>query len=134
MLKTYPLPLPHPVVTFDTAELAMEKGFNLPTCSLYRIKDRELELPETPDEFAQYKNWNEYSDTLSAPSQTILQKWLREKFRIDMWVLPAGMGYICYYTESNSPDEAGRASGNKYEEALEKGLLLALKLIKTKKK
>jgi hypothetical protein len=131
-MKTNGTSLRESIVLFRTAELAMNKGFNYPTCPLYRINDKELELPETPEEFAQYRNWNEYSDSVSAPTQSMLAKWLREERKINLWVMPAGLGYICYYTEVNSPEEAGRTSGNKYEEVLEKGLFEALKLIKAK--
>lgn len=134
MLKIYSTTLTEPIISFPTAELAMEKGFNYETCALYRINGKELELPSTPEEFAQYKNWNEYSDTLSAPTQAMLQKWLREVHGIDISVSPAGSKYICHYSHPKSAKTAGEVSEKKYEETLEQGLFESLKLIKTKQK
>ncbi len=88
-------------------------------------------------------NWNNYkcilneselSDDYSAPTQSLLQKWLREvhlisikvddftynsKIRYDVNVVPLG-------SQEDTPSEVLKS----YEEALEKGLQEALKLIK----
>lgn len=111
------------IVTFETAKLAKEKGFNWFGKSYTHkgiFQDREI--------LSDYNNW--YSNTkdnylITAPTQSLLQKWLRDVKNI---FISVDVNYCYkiykddeYFTESNDY--------NSYEEALEVGLQEALILI-----
>lgn len=164
------------LISFETAKLAKEKKFYLPCHSYYFEDGefKEFEINDTygyyGDEFTVnreefYNNWNDkwkttkegdrcfgcdnkprYLETFSAPTQSLLQKWLRDVHKIDIYILGYGFGY---YAQLNNVPPANQESvkyvdrrwnmppkdensGNlvTYEEALEKGLQEALKLIK----
>ena len=105
------------------AELAIEKGFNVSILDNCTVSSPENNL---------YINWNGYQgtniDLINKPTQSLLQKWLRDKYNICI-----GMAYFAY-------DEpywkfiihyygiSGCRSG--YEETLEIALQKALRLIK----
>lgn len=115
------------IVTFKIAKLARKKGLDFEldlggNCNCYR-KDGEL----TPYHVhTQYPDRKEY---LYAPTQSFLQKWLREKHGLILWVAYTGVVGIkwSYYIHGR----LGVFVGNSYEECLEAGLLDALKLIKS---
>jgi len=118
------------LISFETAKLAKEKGFKLGSGwqirSLFNIKDgktfceKTIETPEYACERC---------------TQSLLQKWLREKHKI---VLIVGYQYehdstpysYWIYKENNSlPLNQWINDLKTYEEALELGLIEALKLI-----
>lgn len=96
------------LISFETAELAKEKNFNL-------FKDIELIYGELP-------------------TQSLLQKWLREKHKIDILVgmfLDSYIVHISYEHKLILKYEGDTIQKfNKYEYALEAGLKEGLKLIK----
>ena len=114
-----------PLVSPETAVLAKEKGFNVNTQYYYNpslVKDvinREMD-------------WNDpkvISNCNSAPTQSLLQKWLREKYNIHV---------ESFYCESEEYGVEVKVQFkvyfqdygfNNYEEALENGLSKALNLI-----
>ncbi len=116
------------LVSFDTAELAMQKRFDVKCNKIYNhIKEV----------------WkSHYSDTsnstldpgayCTAPTQTILQKWLREVHKIHITVIHR----YDITTDKESYDYLLEGTTVKYrnfitwEVALESGLQEALKLIK----
>jgi len=166
------------LISFETAKLAKEKGFDISTHSYYfednKFKENSIkgtngyygdEYEFNLSEFNE--NWNDkwltkkdgdrcfgcskqqgYLETFSAPTQSLLQKWLREVHGIyvnsDHDLNPKGDG-ILYHTNwgyINAPTAGprntwyrtgGGYSENEefktYEEALEVGLQEALKLI-----
>lgn len=97
-------------ITFETAKLAKTKGFNAFVRGYYveYLKDQiDPEYPEGSGPFSMKKGEidfeNEYirnndigKNDLScsnyccyaAPTQSIIQKWLREEHNIDVWVKP----------------------------------------------
>lgn len=134
------------LIEIETAVLAKEKGFVglFPTADYILYADFELDgngnLEEKQGEDDCRNNF------YLAPTQSLLQAWLREKYRMD--VQP-----ICTYKQTrfyhlgiifinakNQVDtiilkDEGMPTNelfNSYEEALEKGLQEALKLIKIK--
>ena len=124
------------LVSFGTAKLAKEKGFDL-YCYNYWI-DENIQT----DEHYKGKLIKELKDKcVSAPTQALLQKWLREVYEID--IIPhrtrpydiVGRKHIKKYTCLFDGDNEGlihlmnKVWGNTYEEALEKGLQEGLKLI-----
>jgi hypothetical protein len=92
------------LITFETAKLAKEKGFDL----------------------------NGHTNDKCSPSQSLLQKWLRDKFQVHIEIY-VQLGFK-HWSVSILPMakrvKAEHPSGfTSYEEALEKGLQEALKLI-----
>lgn len=112
------------LISFETAKLAKEKGFDITINKLYDIKGNLGSI-----------NCNNKCHNFSAPTQSLLQKWLREKHEIHINI------NTFYFTDIDkfgyevedivSPNESLILSGTQgdYEEALEKGLQEALKLI-----
>ena len=128
------------LITFDTAKLAKEKGFNIPRSNVYHVSSKTLTLS-----FSAIESDDKH---YTAPTQSLLQKWLREVHNIDVVISPErysnGVNYLvqaqkwdlnadpevnlnfvikgsCWYNDNHEYPT--------YEEALEKGLQEALKLI-----
>jgi hypothetical protein len=110
-------------VRFETAKLAKEKGFNIHCIKTYN--------PETgaQDNSKDWKN-------IDAPAQALLQKWLREKHDIHVYCTPNrhfiardfdSYSFSVLYVDTLIEDDGSYAT---YEEALEAGLVYALKIIK----
>ena len=133
------------LISFETAKLAKEKGFN---------EECYFTYGEISEDYCLFKS--EYSETnsevneyiYSAPTQSLLQKWLREVHNCHVEVIfhsPLDDSYITkdnlrycfevnYYGKNfNIPftDDEDYSGYDylTYEEALEKGLQEALKLI-----
>jgi hypothetical protein len=127
------------LIVFETAKLAKEKGFDWDCESYYKPNTKEL-----PSNLNGKRSWNHVvpaKEYYSAPTQSLLQKWLREKHNIHIpvnWVYKKsydtdvdwhynvkGIGLT-----SNNLIDLDETKFNTYEKALEVGLLEALKLIK----
>lgn len=109
------------LISFETAKLAKEKGFDI-HCRFY-YDEEMLNVYENED--FPYNSWG---GSLFAPTQSLLQKWLREIHNIDIVLdhaVSTGWYYRVYFKNMN-----WSTPFKKYEEALEQGLLEALKLIK----
>ena len=130
------------IISFETAKLAKEKGFNVPVRSMYL--DSELFLDKNTKGNYNDPNWvsswrtSPTHDTLSAPTQSLLQKWLREVHRIDIYCYPnydkKGVTfqvnlYTDPYVKFKDTNHFYKGGYKTYEEALEEGLYEALKLI-----
>ena len=139
-------------VTFKTAKLAKEKGFNERVHYFYKVKsENDVELYGcTKKELVGFKGYvpiyhkvrdyhtnkeklNAKLYRCSAPTQSLLAKWLREKHNIIVLVDYEGIDgyYYKYYYYINEVQKYD-ASGKNYitfEEAYEIGLQEALKLI-----
>lgn len=128
------------LITFETAKLAKEKEFNILCEHSFSTHDSGIQENNQNG----FKNWNkEYKNSYSRPTQSLLQKWLREVHKIDVLVFHhflqednTGVEYdICVTTSINNVDSEDY--GNYcfditfkiYEEAFELGLQEALKLI-----
>ena len=102
------------LILFETAKLAKEKGF------LNSIH---------------YDGMGGY---FTNTTQSLLQKWLREEHNIEVWVTPTHLSYInnklykveIEYFNGKRIHCFKHDEFKTYEEALEKGLQEALKLIK----
>jgi len=114
------------LITFEAAKLAKEKGFNWPTYDSYSKGNIK---PNTLYNSYDFNNDKWFEGRISAPSQSLLQKWLREIHNINVFVLPNRYdGKQWYYVvglEVISKEDTNMS----YEQALEKGLIEALKLI-----
>lgn len=152
------------LISFETAKLAKEKGFNIECICYYNdfykdeiqddiIKDNynSKEYDEEVDKWlsGEYSEKdlftginNEYkldinlckSRSYSAPTQSLLQKWLREVHNIDVWAVPfindKTYTFVIFKSKLDIMESQGVLEFNTYEEALEVGLQEALKLIK----
>lgn len=112
------------LVSFETAVKAKEKGFN--------EKSKMYGSQNIP----QIENYNEtkyniYRDYYFAPTQSLLQKWLRDIHNIDVTVKPfiKVVVKVGYHYEINSKTDYGSNIAQTYEQALEVGLQKALNLI-----
>jgi len=81
------------LITFETAKLAKEKGFYLKTHNFFEL----IGFNEVTNHFdncfesnvVKYdlpKNFNTRINFLSRPSQYLLQKWLREKHNLNVFI------------------------------------------------
>ena len=61
------------ICTYEVCKLAKEKGFNVPTIGYYLIDAGDWYKT------AVYKDWNDSTIRCSAPTQSLLQRWLREE-------------------------------------------------------
>jgi len=144
------------LVSFKTAKLAKEKGFDW-ECSHYFSEGEVISNHDSKPlgNYIDYDNLlvnrNKYTDDVySAPTQSLLQKWLREECAIIVTSIPNFfnknelMGYIYTLDKFINGFHDGKdydsdqfailgdkvSEFNTYEEALEAGLFEALKLIK----
>lgn len=137
------------IISFEVAKLAKEKGFDVKTKFFY---DKDWFRAAWIQSDSSLKNYNnpeiskeQNKEIISCPTQSLLQKWLREIHNTDIQILRNKPGYDEYSCEIYKTNING--SGNyfhtfikennseyikwfkTYEEALECGLLESLKLI-----
>ena len=110
------------LISFETAKLAKEKGF--------KEGSRKGYLPNGETGISHYNSLcyndkEDYPTKYAAPTQSLLQKWLREVHKKDVYCWPCES----QIDDSNTTWTSGKAVGS-YEEALEVGLQEALKSIK----
>lgn len=114
------------LITFETAQLAQEKGFSENVDFCYDSEEKNIEDPYV-------YNVGDLSgdDELYAPTQSLLQKWLREVHNIHIAILPKILpsNQVKYYSFKGKLKKNFENLYNTYEEALEIGLQEALKLI-----
>ena len=126
------------LIEFETAKLAKEKGFGLKLDSNY-IYNKMGKLRFTILKL--HRNDTDYK--YLAPTQSLLQRWLREEYNI--WIdisintypkvnnIAVTLQYFHkdkYISNEYLPNQLeGLTHSYTYEEALEKGLVEALKLI-----
>ena len=126
------------LISFDTAKLAKEKGFRIPVVYGYQndtYKNKSLYVKCYKD-----KHCYNVRGQFSAPTQSLLQKWLREIHGYNIIVAHSKSHMVGIHQENNRKQIfdkwgmsfKGRCYGedfNSYEEALEIGLQTVLKLI-----
>ena len=124
-------------VGFFVAKLAKEKGFpqepNRLKIPYYNYKGEFK--GDVKDWLRKYLRNEDTSDveSVSAPTQSLLAKWLREEHNIIILVDYEGIDGYYYkfysYKEGNKNYDASDKNYNTYEDAYEIGLQEALKLI-----
>jgi hypothetical protein len=137
------------LITFETAKLAKEKGFLHSSTTYYSPEFGDVEKIKYCQtgsplywKLGTGKNDNRYSSNLipeiAAPTQSLLQKWLREIHNIHIWINTTfqdnKIGYEAWVDvfKNNCFQEQQfdiEMYGKTYEEALEVGLQEALKLV-----
>ena len=141
------------IIKLATAKLAKEKGFKEKTFFSYEINRNNNFvlcwgefLGRPPVNEGGYKvhpkyklnnhNSNKQYKVYSAPTQSLLQRWLREvhdiHIEIIIWDNNTWSAQIVGDSFENNDDEYEASGCKTYEEALEIGLQEALKLIKEK--
>ena len=116
------------IITLKVAKLAKAKGFNEACNDMYF---REMDtISSTKMDMGGYPN--RYSNAIAAPTQSLLQKWLREKHNVIVEIgginCHIDVSFIKYYSYNimgnlyNQNDD----EHNTWEEALEAGLQEAL--------
>ena len=117
-------------VSLEVAKLLKEKGFNEPVFSQYTNRESVWYCNEP-------ENFNESVDCFSRPTLYEAAKWLREKHNIHIMI---GVDDLDWWYQLYNCSEDGRmedsnhiygsvACKKSYEEALNDGILEALKLI-----
>lgn len=137
------------LITFETAKLAKEKGFKEICFAAFHRNNRSDGWFETgiisQSEYFKFPLMNngdkiavlqkDYIHTILRPTQSLLAKWLREKYNIHITSQIGNLDFInTYHYEIRyiyKNKFACKVNGNfkTYEEAYEKGLQEALKLI-----
>ena len=124
------------LISFETAKLAKEKGYNIPS---------DLTFKSTGEEYTG-TYFSSDPNIFFRPTQSLLQKWLREEHCIFVTALPyrdyEEKVELCFYyslvQDSEELDDilcneqnlnASTKNYPSYEEAIEVGLQKALKLI-----
>jgi len=138
------------LVSLDVAVMAKEKDFNIPTPWYYHPRYGLHTAFWREDDNDTHEDYNSDKWAIgyySAPTQSLLQKWIRYEHNIIVTPMPyrnkdAKIYDLMYYfslVDDNYKDEVccnaedlncSYSNFNTYEEALEEGLKEALKLIK----
>ena len=128
------------LISFDTAVLAKEKGFDF---SEVKIRDSNtLEIADNVEARLDYFETMEESNLIQLPTQSLLQKWLRDEHDIRVYVtnkVAGDFGFEIYIVNPQEDKRIGKPwvrldsfwtlHFKTYEEALEEGLQKTLKLI-----
>jgi hypothetical protein len=135
------------LISFDTSKLAKEKGFDVPTLNFYGLPNKTLYVLKNGESLnPQNHNDNELvgKNRSSAPTQSLLQKWLRDVHGLHIEVMitnqhiPVRKMVYTFITLHPELTENRNVINSKYypkkpvdtyEEALEQGLIESLKLI-----
>ena len=127
MKKELVTPLKEKLISFETAKLAKEKGFHISSRGEGMGK-RVFINGELVNTIFSSK------DHIHAPTQSLLQMWLREvheiSIKIDDYYTNSRVRFDYNVCELGSQEDNPVGIFETYEEALEIGLYQALKLIK----
>lgn len=111
------------ICTNEVAKLAKEKGFNEYVEAFY-AEGCDTAHTQGPEK------WNEYKGKYAAPTQSLLQRWLREEKKVDIAVVPnisEVYSYIVYNIHCRDNRVVNTNAGYAtYELALEDALKYAL--------
>jgi len=138
------------LITFETAKLAKEKGFNIKLKKRFRLENG-VAVKKKYGKKQDFNTNNPNHEVYSRPTQSLLQKWLREEYNCYIDILPHrdgdsknekwktkedvfwlvevdyyGKNFEIEYTEGS---DFSQTFIKTYEEALEIGLQEGLKLI-----
>jgi len=127
-------------VSEETAKLLKDAGFDWNTNYCYELWDEKTFLMSF---FPDGRNHNSKKYGLSAPTLAVAQRWLRETFKLHVFVEPfiGFFQYICDYIPSKEEAEIANAKNefikvfyhmgraNTYEDALEEGIQKCLTML-----
>ena len=124
-------------VSVETAKLAKEKGFNEPCRHYYLNGAKEVNNETIMIYDLPYPYNSTDKNYFAAPTQSLLARWLREKYNVSVEVYSSVFRYqhnirnidsTCIGGSDYSKTNGGGAWSS-YEEAMEDGLQEALKLL-----
>lgn len=115
-------------ISFKVAKLAKEKGFNLKTWSWYEDKSNYFYQKPHPKHKLDWNN--DFENSVSAPSQCKLQKWLREEHNIHIWITPLSLSNYEYHYFIGAGYTFCKYGYKSYESAMEAVLEETLNEIK----
>ena len=138
------------LITFETAVLAKEKGFDWKVYddlynkviywngeeiphSLYDCLYEEEKINDSLFKYEIQSGYipNEYlSKLIMRPTQSLFQRWLREVHNIHIWIIPNTLWDYGYYYFKDGGYTLSKMGFKSYELALETALQEGLKLIK----
>tara|TARA_R100001086_G_scaffold214519_2_gene130577 strand:- start:1014 stop:1427 length:414 start_codon:yes stop_codon:yes gene_type:complete len=133
------------LISFETAKLAKDKEFDIPVFWYHSTVDgkrmeEDIEKGYSGSQIPAH-NFNSGAEEIvevelfSAPTQSLLQRWLREKHNILIQVTCLYFTPFTWYCKIlNKPSmgvETSIRKGTTYEAALEEGLQEALKLLES---
>lgn len=114
--------------TYEVCKLAKEKGFNWICSHYYRTNNKDL-FRVFPCE-----DWSDIRERINAPTQSLLQRWLREEKGIYIAMFPNmansfASDYIVYTKGDKfwNPVYTAHSEFDTYELALEDALAYSLK-------
>lgn len=111
-------------VTFDTAKILKEVGFNVPINTSYSEEGN-------PGYDIFPNNFNRLQDKFSRPTQALAARWLREVHQIDVVVdVVNEKEYCCDIYQNKQRKSIAESISPSFEEVLEDGLKYGLELIK----
>jgi len=121
------------IITFQTAKLAKEKGFNVSTSKRYVYRGIE----HTEKSYIGVLTDTPLQCDILAPTQSFLQKWLRDVYKIDIEVMKVEEGYKSYAFKNHTQrvklvcDFINERKGihEDYEISLEEALIEGLNLV-----
>lgn len=113
------------ICTYEVCKLAKEKGFDVKTLGYYRIDTEDWYRTDV------YDDWNDSTIRYSAPTQSLLQRWLRDEKGLHISI-PLHKGKYKYFWAIDSlnrkvkKDDIADNLFDTYELALADGLKYAL--------
>ena len=123
-------------VSFETAKLAKEKGFDEEFENMHVWNNFKGEILEDVSGY-NMKNSHLCKNSYSAPTQSLLARWLREVHNMCVEVYSTGYGFIWCICDTDSGSFSNETGSNDagawdtYEGAMEAGLQEALELVKS---
>jgi hypothetical protein len=142
------------IVSFETAKLAKAKGFNIETIYSYKQpvvtkrgtsekENRDYRIEKTEYEYSSFTEIAYPNEDFYAPTQSLLQKWLRDNHKLHAYITPQGdkihwslsnVGYTDRKTEEDRlvysiKRKFDGVKFDSYEEALEYAIKEMLELI-----
>lgn len=126
-------------VTFDTAKLLKEAGFDVPCKSYYELEDGEEVIKDSISPY----DYSGFGDTIcSCPTLALAAKWLRGKYRFHVYCLQTNLpltepktdkwewGYIIARIDDPNEEAAYDMNFPNYEAALEAGIVKCLEFLR----
>ena len=117
-------------VSFETAKLLKEKGFQLPVKNYYSLYTEDVKH-NLQKKYGAKKNWNSFALAVSRPSQGLAMKWLREKHiviipEVETFYADGSVSSWEYHIWCDDNYEEGQHSFSSYEEAAEAAIKYCL--------
>ena len=119
------------ICTYEVCKLAKENGFNARTIHYYEANCLN---PKAIEHCTGANYFNKYPNAVSAPTQSLLQRWLREEKKIEVYVrnFEKTTNYPQHYwnfiTDGNGKTlKVGNKMFDTYELALEDAIAYSLK-------